>query len=132
MFYLSSFFLISSVIAFFVTEEVDFWQNILTILTSPSKLVTDYFALGGLASTLFNAGVCVAYCICHYFAYKVKVNGTTFAGNLLVVAHGFYGLNFLNMWPSIAGVLLYCLIMKVLCRKCTYFFIFYCIRSFYK
>ena len=39
-----------------------FWQNLLNLLTGPSKLVTDYFALGCLASTFFNAGVCGLVC----------------------------------------------------------------------
>ena len=45
------------------TKEYDaFWENFLRILTSPSKLVTDYFNLGCLASTLFNAGLCGLAC----------------------------------------------------------------------
>jgi MFS family permease len=31
---------------------------------------------------------------------------------MLIVAHGFYGLNFINLWPPFVGVLLYCVVMK--------------------
>ena len=39
-----------------VSNEV-FLYNLISIITVPAKLVTDYFALGCLASTLFNASV---------------------------------------------------------------------------
>ena len=39
-----------------------FWNNLWDIFTGPSKLVTDYFSLGCLASTLFNAGICGLAC----------------------------------------------------------------------
>lgn len=110
--FLSVFFLLASLIACFVTNEKAFITNLSTILTSPSKLVTDYFALGGLASTLFNTGVCGLLANAIIILSKTKSNATTFAGYLLVVAHGFYGLNFLNMIPSILGVMLYCAVMK--------------------
>ena len=110
--FISIAFLTATPFAVFFTKEWDFFQNLLHILTSPSKLVTDYFALGGLGSTFFNAAVCglIANAIIH--ASKVHANATTLAGYMLIVAHCFYGLNFFNMWPPFIGVLLYCLIMK--------------------
>ncbi len=110
--FLSVFFLVASLVAYFVTDEKEFFANIWIILTSPSKLVTDYFALGGLASTLFNTAVCGLFANLIILISNTKSNATTFAGYLLVVAHGFYGLNFINMWPSLFGVMLYCCIMK--------------------
>ncbi|MBR4852519.1 MAG: DUF1576 domain-containing protein, partial [Clostridia bacterium] len=46
------------------------------------------------------------------FFSKVKSKATTFAGYMLVVAHCFYGLNFLNMLPTLFGVWLSCVIRK--------------------
>ena len=43
---------------------------------------------------------------------RAKPNATILAGYMLIVAHCFYGLNFLNMWPPFFGILLYCRIMK--------------------
>ena len=110
--FISVFFLLASPIAVIYTREWDFFENLSRILTSPSKLLTDYFALGGLGSTLFNAAICglAANVIIHYS--RVHANATTLAGYMLIVAHCFYGLNFLNMWPPFIGVLLYCKIMK--------------------
>ena len=110
--FVSLFFLAATPIAVIYTKEWDFFENLFRILTSPSKLVTDYFALGGLGSTLFNAAFCglVTNLITHIS--RAKPNATILAGYMLIVAHCFYGLNFLNMWPPFFGVLLYCWVMK--------------------
>ena len=89
------------------------WNNLWDIFTGPSKLVTDYFSLGCLASTLFNAGICGSACTLIILVTRARTNSTTFAAYILVIAHCFYGLNFINMWPPFIGVLVYCLIKKV-------------------
>ena len=111
-FFISLFFLIASPIAILYTKEWDFFENLLRILTSPCKLVTDYFALGGLGSTLFNAALCGLFANLIVYLSRAKANATILAGYMLIVAHCFYGLNFLNMWPPFFGILLYCFIMK--------------------
>ena len=88
-------------------------NDIWVIFTGPSKLVTDYFALGGLASALFNAGICGFACTLIVTVSGAHANSTTFAAYLLVIAHCFYGLNFINMWPPFIGVLVYCLVKKI-------------------
>ena len=94
------------------TSGEQFWANVADILTGPSKLVTDYFALGCLASSLFNAGVCGLICNAILLICRVQANSTTFAAYMLIIAHCFYGLNFVNMWPPFVGVLIYCIITK--------------------
>ena len=110
--FISLFFLVASPIAVIYTKEWDFFDNLLDILLSPCPLVTDYFALGGLGSTLFNAAVCGLFANLVIYVSRLHANATTLAGYLLIVAHCFYGLNFLNMWPPFVGVLLYCIVMK--------------------
>lgn len=110
--FISLFFLIAAPIAVIYTKEWDFFDNLIHILTSPSKLVTDYFALGGLGSTLFNAAVCGLFANLIVYISRAKPNATILAGYMLIVAHCFYGLNFLNMWPPFFGILLYCSVMK--------------------
>lgn len=110
--FVSLFFLAATPIALLYTKEWDFFDNLLQILTSPSKLVTDYFALGGLGSTLFNAAICGLATNLVVHLSRAKANATILAGYMLVVAHCFYGLNFLNMWPPFFGILLYCFVMK--------------------
>ncbi|MBR2388553.1 MAG: DUF1576 domain-containing protein [Clostridia bacterium] len=110
--FVSLFFLVASPIAVLYTKEWDFFDNLFRIITSPCPLVTDYFALGGLGSTLFNTALCGLFANLVIYVSRVHANATTLAGYLLIVAHGFYGLNFLNMWPPFVGVLFYCLVMK--------------------
>jgi len=89
-----------------------FWRNLQNLLTGPSKLITDYFALGCLASTLFNAGICGLACTLILLISRARATSTTFAAYILVIAHCFYGLNFINMWPPFIGVVIYCLLTK--------------------
>ncbi len=94
-----------------------FWNNLWAIFTGPSKLVTDYFTLGGLACTLFNAALCGLACTLIITVSRARANSTTFAAYILVIAHCFYGLNFINMWPPFIGVLVYCRIKKISSRE---------------
>jgi len=110
--FVSLFLLLSVPIAVIYTKEWDFWDNLWRILTSPSKLVTDYFALGGLGSTLFNAAICGLISTAIIYISHSRADAKTLAGYMLVIAHCFYGLNFINMWPSFIGVLLFCIVMK--------------------
>lgn len=96
---------------------LDLWSSVLPdwlrILTSPSPLVTDYFELGNLASAFLNAGACGLACTLFMILFHATCDVNTLAGFFLVVAHCFYGLNFLNMWPPILGILAFCLHYKV-------------------
>ena len=98
-------------------KGIVFWQNLLDIFTGPSKLVTDYFSLGCLASTFFNAGICGIACNIMIFFSQTKAKASTLAAYLLVIAHCFYGLNFVNMWPPFIGVVVYCITTKRPIRK---------------
>ena len=110
--FISLFFLLATPIAVWYTEERDFFANLWRILSSPCRLVTDYFAVGGLGSTFFNAAVCGIFANIVIYVCKAERNATILAGYMLIVAHCFYGLNFLNMWPPFFGVLLFCAVMK--------------------
>ena len=92
-------------------------QNLFRICTIPSKLVTDYFAVGCLASTLLNAGLCGLACNLLILISRTRASSTTFAAYILVIAHCFYGLNLINMWPPFIGVIIYCFVTKHPLRK---------------
>lgn len=109
---LSVAFLLASVVAAFVTKEDAFLSRLWLLLTTPSKLVTDYFRLGGLSATLFNTAMLGFIANAMIALSRVRADATTFAAYMLVVAHGFYGLNLINVWPPMLGVLVYCL-----CRR---------------
>ena len=91
---------------------LDVFSNLWTIWTSPSKLITDYFNIGGLASAFLNAAICGFSCNIIMTATKVRPTSSVLAGYFLVIAHCFYGLNFINMWPPFLGVMLFCYLEK--------------------
>jgi hypothetical protein len=98
-------------------DHTTLWENLFRICTSPSKLVTDYFRVGCLASTLFNAGACGLACNILILISRTRASSTTFAAYILVIAHCFYGLNFINMWPPFIGVIIYCFVTRHPLRK---------------
>lgn len=89
-------------------ERGQILHNLFLIITTPANLVTDYFNIGGLGSTLINAAVCGLACNLIALATHTVATPTTLAGYFLIVAHCFYGLNFVNMWPPFIGVYLFC------------------------
>lgn len=96
---------------------IDCWDRIFVdlyrILTLPSPLVTDYFNLGNLSSAFLNAGLCGMACTLIMIINKTDCPPSFLAGFFLVIAHCFYGLNFLNMWPPMLGIYLFCKVMKI-------------------
>ena len=113
MLFLSLYFLLCSLAAVLFLKEGNFFPSLWRVLISPSRLVTDYFALAGVAVSFFNVGICGLIANAVIYFSRLKINATAFAAYLLVVAHGFYGLNFLNLWLPMLGVLLYCLTRRV-------------------
>lgn len=104
----SAAFLLSAWIAAIYTGE---WGRVFhdwyLIMISPCPLVTDYLAIGGLASAMLNAGACGMACFLFMTGLKGDSYANTLAGYFLVVAHCFYGLNFFNMWPCFMAPMLY-------------------------
>ncbi len=86
--------------------------NFYLILISPSKLVTDYFNLGGLAASFLNAGLCGLFCNGAFTIFKAESKSSILAGYFLVIAHCFYGLNLLNIIPPFLGIIIYCLVRR--------------------
>ena len=57
--YFSLFFLaLSIILELFIDDKSEIVKGLFKIISSPSPLVTDYFELGGLASSFLNAGLC--------------------------------------------------------------------------
>lgn len=107
--------LLASVIAAIYTGESagQVWHEFLKILTSPSPLVTDYFRMGSLSAALLNAGLCGTCCALMILLPGAIYRPNVWGGFFLVIAHGFYGLNLINMWPPIFGYYVYCRIHKL-------------------
>ena len=89
------------------------WKDFLKLMVLPGPLVTDYFMLGNIASSFLNAGICGMTFTLLMIVLKTECRPSYLAGYFLVVAHCFYGLNFLNMWPPVLGILLFTKIFKI-------------------
>lgn len=77
------------------------------ILVTPGPLVTDYFNIGSLPAAFLNAGLCGSVMSAFMILLPGHSHVNTLAGYFLVIAHCFYGLNFLNMWPCFLAPFLY-------------------------
>ena len=81
------------------------------ILFSTCKVSTNYFGIG-FAATFLNMGIVGLFCTALCFLPGAKpVNATTLAV-LLTIGFASWGMNVINMIPTILGVLLYCLVKK--------------------
>ena len=84
------------------------WQ----ILSQPSKISANYFAIGGYAATFLNMGLVGLICTALYCIPGEKSNSAATLVNILTTGFGSWGINILNIWPSILGVMVYCLVKK--------------------
>lgn len=104
---LSACFLVAAVI---MPDRGGMFTGFLKIMTRTCKISTNYFALGGYAATFLNMGIVGLICTALCFLPGAKpVNVTTLAV-LLTIGLSAWGINPLNMLPTMLGVLLYCLV----------------------
>lgn len=87
-----------------LTGLIEGWKN---ILITPCPLITDYFGVGGVAGTFFNAAVCSLSCLLFTHLCHGRTNASFLAAYMLLIAHCFYGMNFINIWPCYIGVIIY-------------------------
>ena len=84
------------------------WQ----IVSQPSKISTNYFDLGGYAATFLNAGLVGIFCLGLFCLPGAKANNASTLAFILTLGFCSWGINILNMWPSVLGVMVYCLVKK--------------------
>jgi len=77
------------------------------ILVSPSVLITDYVAVGGLAASSFNAAMMVLLYWLALRTLRAEFNGMLLAGIFTVAGFSFFGKNPFNVFPVAVGVLIY-------------------------
>ena len=82
------------------------------ILSSPCKVSTNYFAVGGCAATFLNMGLVGLMCLALYVLLDAKANNVSAQAVILTVGFGSWGINVLNIIPTILGVWLYCAVKK--------------------
>ena len=84
------------------------WQ----ILSQPSKLSTNYFAVGGYAATFLNMGLVALISLLLFIIFHGTPTNVSTLAFVLTLGFGSWGINILNIWPTIFGVMIYCIVKK--------------------
>ncbi len=98
--------------AFIMPDRSSAFTGLWEIMTGTCKISTNYFALGGYAATYLNMGLVGLICTALCFLPGAKPNNVTTLGVILTTGFGSWGINPLNIIPTVLGVLLYCLVKK--------------------
>ena len=109
------FFLFSSaflVAAFFMPDRQQMIPGFLRIITNPTLSSTNAFFIGGYAATFLNMGLLGIICSVLYSIPGDKPNHEAVLVTLLTIGFGSWGIHILNIWPTILGVVLYCIVKK--------------------
>ena len=106
---LSACFLIA---AFFMPDRSTMFTGLWKLLSGTCKISTNYFAQGGYAATFLNMGLVGVICTALVCLPGAKPNNVTTLGVILTIGFGSWGINPLNMVPTVLGVCLYALVKK--------------------
>ncbi len=93
-------------------DRLQLWSGLKAIYTTPAQVTKDYFEVGSVSATFFNAFLVSLLCALLYQLPGAVANGVSFIGYGLTVGFCFWGMNVLNVIPCMLGVGLYCLIKK--------------------
>ena len=98
--------------AFLMPDRAEMLTGMVKILTQPCKVATNYFAVGGYAATFLNMGLVGLICLALFVVFKGTPNNVSNLGVILTIGFGSWGIHILNVWPTVLGVLIYCLVKK--------------------
>ena len=107
--FLSVCFLIAAVI---MPDRATMFSGLWQILSQPSKISTNYFAVGGYAATFLNMGLVGLICLGLFAVCKAKPNNVSTLAFILTLGFCSWGINILNIWPTVLGVVIYGLVKK--------------------
>ncbi len=98
--------------ALLMPDRAQMISGLQRIISQPNKISTNYFYLGGFAATFLNMGLVALSCLALYVLFGATANNVSTLAFLLTLGFTSWGINILNMWPSVLGVMLYCLVKK--------------------
>ncbi len=107
--FLSACFLIAAVC---MPDRGSMFTGLWNILSQPSKISANYFAMGGYAATFLNMGLVALISLLLFVVFKGTPNNVSTLAVVLTVGFGSWGINVLNIWPTILGVVVYGLVKK--------------------
>ena len=107
--FLTACFLVAAV---FMPDRNDMFTGLWQILITPCKVTTNYFFVGGYAATFLNMGLLGLISLLLFVVCKGTPNNVSTLAVILTMGFGSWGINILNIWPTVFGVLVYALVKK--------------------
>ena len=98
--------------AFCMPDRANMLPGLWKILSMPTLSATSFFDYGGYAATFLNMGLVGMICTGLYCIPGKKANHAATLGTILTTGFGSWGIHILNMWPTMLGVVLYCVVKK--------------------
>ena len=93
-------------------DRAKMFTGLWNIISQPSKISANYFAMGGYAATFLNMALVALLSLGLFFVFKGTPNNVSTLAFLLTLGFGSWGINVLNIWPTVFGVILYGLVKK--------------------
>lgn len=106
-------FLTTMGLMFFTDGVSSFLSGYLSILRSPSILVSDYLEIGGLSATLFNVVTILLLNVYMVHKLNIRITGPVIAGIMTITGFSFFGKNLFNTLPIYLGIYLYARLQKL-------------------
>ncbi|MBQ2751952.1 MAG: DUF1576 domain-containing protein [Oscillospiraceae bacterium] len=104
---------IGLILAGFILEPpAVIWQGLISYVTCPDILITDYFVVGSIGAALVNAGLVTFMSIGLVHATKTSYTASTVSAIFLMAGFALFGKNPVNILPFFLGVWIYCKVKK--------------------
>ena len=107
--FLTGAFLIAAVC---MPDRANMFTGLWDILSQPSKISANYFAMGGYAATFLNMGLVALISLLLFIVFRGTPNNVSTLAFILTLGFGSWGINVLNIWPTFLGVIVYGLIKR--------------------
>ena len=98
--------------AFLMPDRAEMLPGLLRIVSSPTKSSTNFFSLGGYAATFLNMGLVGLVCTAFYCLPGQRPSHAATLVTILTTGFGSWGIHIVNMWPTMLGVILHCLVRR--------------------
>lgn len=87
-------------------------QGLISYITCPDILITDYFVVGSIGAALVNAGLVTFMSLGLVYGTKTPYTASTVSAIFLMAGFALFGKNPINILPFFLGVWLYCKVKK--------------------
>ena len=84
------------------------FNGLKNILLSPTILITDFLAIGGIGASFINSAIIGFVNLYILRKYEMRINGLLIAAFMTVIGFSFFGKNLYNVLPIYLGGYIYC------------------------